>query len=290
MSWDCLPRVRLLTAGWWRWRATPLRSGALPYDSESMVRVGAALLAAVLLASPAAAEEPIVAARALLATWHQDAARIDRARAILEAAAAQQSTPDTLVELARAWFLTGDIRATTEADKLAAYERGSEVGRRAIAAAPNNDQAHLWFALNTGRFAETRGAMKALGMLPTIREASDTVLRLNPSNVDGLLLAGGILANLPGLMGGDRAKAEVYFKRALEVDPHKTSARMELAQLYMASRRWAEARRELQRVVEEPAATDLPRWTAREVLRARTLLAQIAERDPRPAMAPSQSP
>jgi tetratricopeptide (TPR) repeat protein len=249
-----------------------------------------ALLGALAFGPAAVADEASEAARTLLAIWHEEPARIDRARALLESAAAARPSAEMLTELARAWFLTGDIRAGSEADKLAAYEHGAAAARRAIALAPNSDEAHLWFALNTGRFAETRGSMKALGLLPTIREASDTVLRLNPRNVDGLILAGGILAEVPRLMGGDRARAEAHFKRALEVDPHKTAARIELARLYIATKRWAEARRELQRVLEEPAASDLPRWTMREVPRARALLAELAEREPQPATTPGQSP
>jgi predicted Zn-dependent protease len=152
--------------------------------------------------------------------------------------------------------------------------------------APRNDQAHLWFALNTGRYAETRGVRTGLTLLPTIRESSETVLRLNPTNVDGLILAGGIYANVPRLMGGDRAKAEAHFRRALELDPHKTSARMELADLYIATKRWADARRELQLVLDESAPTDVPQWTTREVARARALLGDLGERAPVPGQSP----
>ena len=237
----------------------------------------------LLMTSAAAGQDPVESARALLASWHEDRARIDRARAVLEGA---PPTAETLVELSRAWFLTGDLRARTEAEKLAAYEQGRETARRAIALAPSNDMAHLWLALNTGRYAEMKGMVTGLKMLPTIREASDTVLRLNPRNVDGLVLAGGILAGVPRVMGGDRVKAEAHFKRALELDPHKTSARIELAELYIDLRRWADARRELQRIVDETAPTDLPRWTISELPRARTLLAEIAARDPRPGQSP----
>ena len=247
-----------------------------------------ALLPTLLLAATlAAAQDPVESARALLASWHEDQARIDRARTLLESAAAASPAPETLVELARAWFLTGDVRARSEAAKLAAYEQGRETARRAVAAAPGNDMAHLWLALNTGRYAEMRGFSTGLKMLPSIREASDTALRLNPKNVDAIILAGGILANVPRLMGGDRAKAEAQFKRALELDPHKTSARIELADLYMDTKRWAEARQELQRIVSETAPTDLPRWTVTEVPQARRLLVEIANREPRPA---GQSP
>ena len=254
--------------------------------SPRVLRSLVTLTALLTVMTAASAQDAVLPARALMASWHEDRARIERARTLLESAVATRPTAETLVELSRAWFLTGDILARTDAEKVEAYDHGREVAKRAIAAAPGNDAAHLWLALNTGRYAETRGFTAGLTMLPAIREASDTVLRLNPRNVDGLILAGGILANVPRLMGGDRGKAEAYYKRALEIDPHKTSARIELAELYMDTKRWPEARRELQRVVEESAPTDLPRWTVSEVPRARTLLAGIAARDPRPGQSP----
>jgi tetratricopeptide (TPR) repeat protein len=236
------------------------------------------LAAALAAATPAAGEDAVPAARALLTAWHEDPARIDRARAVLETAVAANPAPETLVELSRVWFLTGDFRARSEGERAAAYERGSETARRAIAAAPRNEQAHLWLAINSGRSAEVKGVMRALALVSTIRAESETVLKLNPSNVDGLIVAAGLAAEMPGFMGGDRVKAEVLFKRALEVDPRQTGARLELARFYLAGKRWHEAQRELQLVVDERAPTDLPRWTVSERPRARALLAELYDR------------
>jgi hypothetical protein len=94
---------------------------------------------------------------------------------------------------------------------------------------------------------------------------------------------------MPALLGGDRVKAEELFKRALELDPHRTGGRLELARLYLASRRWPEAQGELQRVVDEPAATDVPRWTVSERPRARALLAELYDHG-RISGRPSQFP
>ena len=251
------------------------------------MRALATLAAVLTLVTSAAAQDPVTPARALMSTWHKDPAAIDRARAQLESAAAARPTAEVFVELSHAWFLTAEARRNGEADKTAAYEQGREAARRAVALAPNNDAAHLWLALNTGRAAELKGRVAGLRSLPAIRESSDTVLRLNPNNVDGLILAGGILANVPRLMGGDRSKAEAHFRRALELDPHKTGARIELAELYIELRRWNDARTELQRILDERTPTDLPRWTVTEEPRARGLLADIVARDPRPG---SQAP
>ncbi len=58
----------------------------------------------------------------MLAAWHEEPARIDRARAMLETAAASDAAPETLIELARAWFLTGDFRARAERERAGACE------------------------------------------------------------------------------------------------------------------------------------------------------------------------
>jgi tetratricopeptide (TPR) repeat protein len=236
------------------------------------------LVVGLLTSVATGAEDAVAAARALLGAWHEEPARIDRARAGLEAAAATDPTPDTLIELARAWFLTGDFRARGEAERVAAYERGSDAARRAVAAAPRNDRAHLWLALNSGRTAEARGIMRAVTLVGAIREESETVLRLNPSNVEGLILAASLAAEMPGFLGGDRARAETLFKRALEIEPHQTGGRLELARFYVNARRWRDAQRELQRVVDDTEPTDLPRWTVSERPRARVMLSELYER------------
>jgi hypothetical protein len=253
-------------------------------------RVGPPLavgLALMLIIAPAApAQSRLDAARALLGAWHEEPARIERARALLEADA--DATPEALVELARAWMLTGDFRATSDAERAAAYERGIAAARRALAAAPRDERAHLLLAFNTGRLAQTKGMLRAVTLLTTLREESATVLRLNPSSVEGLILAGGLAAELPAMMGGDRGKAEALFARALQLDPHHTGGRMELARLYAATRRWSEAGRELQRVVDEVAPTERPRWLVSDAPRAAAMLVELQSRGYLPPV--SQSP
>ena len=264
--------------------------GIAVIDGDAVrVRVGLALLVVAVFAPVAGAASRLDEARALLAAWHDEPARIDRARTLLEAEAASNPSADTLAELSRAWFLTGDFRARSDADRVAAYEQGARAAQRAIAAAPRSERAHLLLAFNSGRSAEIAGVTRALGLVGTIRQESETVLRLNPSSVEGLILAGGLAAGMPKLMGGDRAKAETLFNRALEVDPHHTGGRIELARLYVSQRRWSDAAHELQMVMDETTPSDPPRWAMSDMPRAREMLFELRERGRIPGI-PTQSP
>jgi tetratricopeptide (TPR) repeat protein len=242
------------------------------------VRLVGVVLALLSLASLVHAETPVETARALVARYHEDPARLDRARETLEQALTRDSQVDTMVMLSYVCFLQGDTRATSTEGKLAAYERGREVGKRAVELAPRSHDAHLWYAINTARWGQTKGIMRSLFLLPTVRQEIDTVLALDSRSVRGHALAGNVLLELPGLVGGDRAKAEEHFKTALAIDPRFTVLRVDLARAYIAGGRYAEARRELQRVLDERAPTIVADWTVKDVPRARALLDEIRDR------------
>src|SRR5678815_1700201 len=90
--------------------------------------------------------------------------------------------------------------------------------------------------------------------------------------------AGNVLLKVPGFAGGDRAKAEEHFKKALEVDARFTNARVELAQVYVDDARYADARRELWRVVNETTPSIVADWVVKDAPRARKLLESIKDR------------
>jgi tetratricopeptide (TPR) repeat protein len=238
--------------------------------------VGLLTLALAVLPSPAPAQTPVESARALLARYHEDPARIDRARDLLEAALARDGRVETIVMLSYVHFLFGDVRATTTEAKLAAYDRGRALGKRATELAPSDPQAHVWYGINTGRWGLTKGVMRSLFLLPTVREAIDTTLALDPQNLQALVLSGNVDLEVPRLLGGDRERAERRLRRALEIDPRFTVARVDLARALIAGGRHDEARQELQRVIDEREPRSVADWTARDRPRARQLLDSLA--------------
>jgi len=224
-------------------------------------------LALVLGAAASAwAQSPVEAARALVARYHQDPAALDRARDLLDAALAKDRKVETMAMLSYVQFLIGDVRATTPEQK------------RAVELAPKSHDAHLWYAINTARWGETKGVLRSLFLLPTIREELGILLELDPRSVRAHILAGNVFLEVPGFAGGDRAKAEEHFKKALEIDPRFTNARVDLARVYIADARYADARRELTRVVNEPSPSVVADWTVKDAPRAKKLLESIKDR------------
>jgi len=241
------------------------------------VTLGIAFALAALVA-PALADTPAQAARALIARYDQDVTRLDRARDLLESALTSERRTDTLITLSYVYFLVGDVRARTSDEKLAAYDRGRELGKRAVELAPRDEEAHLWYAINTGRWGQTKGVIRSLFLLPTVREEIETILSLNPRSARGRSLAGNVLMEVPGFAGGDRGKAEKQFRWGIEADPHFTTLRVDLARLLIEGGRHDEARRELTAVLEEQTPTNVADWAVKDRPRARALLESLRDR------------
>jgi len=91
-----------------------------------------ALLVVAVLAPDANAQNALDTARPLFARYHEDLRDLERARDLLQAAAEREPSVEVLSALARAWFLLGEFQARTDRERLAAYERGREIGQRAV--------------------------------------------------------------------------------------------------------------------------------------------------------------
>jgi tetratricopeptide (TPR) repeat protein len=240
--------------------------------------VGGALAPSAVGAVTPPTAGPVGEAWALFSGFHEDLARIDRSRALLEDAVRREPSLEALLLLSWVHLTWADLRAGTPDEKLAGYERGRDIARRAIELAPRNPEAHLWYAANLGRWAIARGKLRAAFLLGTMAEEIQTILTIDPNHVAGLSLAASFYLETPGLLGGDLDKAATYARKALVLDPHFTRARVELARVLIEQQRYAEARRELQQVVDEPRPSYVADWVVRHRPRARRLLDQIRDK------------
>jgi tetratricopeptide (TPR) repeat protein len=248
-----------------------------------MIRVLLAL--ALSLAGPVAgaavahARSPLVGQLNVVATrYHEDPTRLDTLREGLEQAVRDDPDAANFTALSRASFIWGDVRAKSDEEKLAAYERGRESGRRATELEPQNFLGHLWYAINTARWGQTKGVVRSLFLLPTVREEIRILLELAPNVAAVHALAGSVDYEVPGPLGGDVDRAEATFRTGLQLDPGFTGIRVGLAKVLIKKNQPAEARRELQAVLGEKDPSNLADWTVKDVPDARRLLESIRDR------------
>jgi predicted Zn-dependent protease len=76
-------------------------------------------------------------------------------------------------------------------------------------------------------------------------------------------------------LGGDLDLAEQMFMRGLEQDPKFTGMRVGLGKTLIRKGRIADAKRELQAVLEEKAPTNPADWALKDGQEARALVASI---------------
>jgi hypothetical protein len=187
---------------------------------------------------PARAQSPdaLYAARA-------EVANAVRAAAIwAEASRAAPGDFDAAWKLARVCYYLGGHGA--ERERRGYLEQGIAAGERARGLAPTRPEGHFWVAANMGALAESYGLRAGLKYRRPIREALETVLRLDPSFMNGSAdrALGRYYFKVPGLFGGSKARAERHLRASLTYDPHSTISLYFLAEVLVDQKRTAEAR------------------------------------------------
>jgi Tetratricopeptide repeat len=232
-----------------------------------------AMLIVFLSLATAHAQSPLVAELAIVAvSYHNDPTRLDDIRDSLEQTIKIDSRVENLVALARVSFIWGDIRAATDDQKLAAYDRGRQMAKRVIELEPRHVEGRFWYALNTARWGQTKGVVRSLFLLPSVQQEIQTILQLDPKFTPVYALAGHMFYEVPGLLGGDLKKAEEMFRKGLEQDPRFTAMRVGLGKALIKLGRITEAQRELQTVLDEKAPSNPADWAMRDARETRELL------------------
>lgn len=255
------------------------------------------LLIGLLLVSPTATarseSSPLVAEFHKFSTrFHEDPAWLDQILEGLDQAlktnsnnsntstSSTKSYMEKLLAMAQVCFIWGDIRATTDNQKLEAYERGQQVAKRALELEPENAAAHFWFAVNTGRWGQTNGVLSSLFLVTTIKREIEIILNLDPHFTLAYSLAGNFYYEVPSFLGGDVHKAEAMFRKGLEQDPTFTELRVGLAKTLISQRRIDGARQELQAVLDEKQPRNLAYWTLKDSKEALELLHSVDMDEP----------
>jgi hypothetical protein len=159
-------------------------------------------------------------------------------------------------KLARTMYWLGGHEP--EREQRRALERGVEVARQAATLQPSRPEGHFWLAANMGTLAESFGLRQGLKYRGAIKDALETVLRLDPAFMQGSAdrALGRWYFKVPGLFGGNKKKSEEHLRRSLTYFPDSTVSRFFLAETLFELDRDADARAELQKVLDAPASED----------------------------------
>lgn len=176
-------------------------------------------------------------------------------------------------KLARAHYWLGTNGPDSADVKKRILEEGVAIARRVIALAPARPEGHFWLAANMGALAESHGLRQGLRYRGAIRDALETVLKIDPSFLQGSAdrALGRWYYKVPRLFGGNMRRSEEHLRRALAYNDQSVITHLFLAETLDALGRRDHARRELEIAIAAPVDAQ---WAPED----RRFKAQAAER------------
>jgi tetratricopeptide (TPR) repeat protein len=159
-------------------------------------------------------------------------------------------------KLARVCYWLGSH--APERERRTYLEQGIAAAERAVRLAPAAPEGHFWAAATMGALAEGYGLRVGLKYRSAIRDALERVLQIDPSFMDGSAdrALGRYYFKVPSLLGGSRTGAERHLRASLRYNPQSTISHYFLAELLVDQKRTAEARAELQHVIDAPVSDE----------------------------------
>jgi hypothetical protein len=187
----------------------------------------------------------------------EDTARAREAAAIWQSRlAANPADFESAWKFARAAYWLGEHDAP--ASRRQWLERGTEVAKGAAKLQPARPEGHFWMAATMGALAESFGLTQGLKYRGAIKDALETVLRLDPAFMNGSAdrALGRWYFKVPGLFGGDKKKSEMHLRKSLTYDANSTVSHYFLAETLFELKRDAEGVEELQKVIAGPVSAE----------------------------------
>jgi hypothetical protein len=162
-----------------------------------------------------------------------------------------------------------DLGEFNDAEREKYYARGEELARLAVKSNPNSSDAHFALAKAMGRVALSKGKREKVKYAREVHDEVNTALRLDQTNAGALhvlgmwnaeimrlnrverwaaktLLGGGVL----GEASWDNAQS--FLERAVAVEPHRITHRLDLAGVYADRGDKAKAREQYEQIARMP--------------------------------------
>ena len=222
------------------------------------------LVSTILL--PVRAGGQTVAERIALGDREQAALNPTAALAHYEAALSVDSTNSEALGKASKCAVDIGEQLTDAAKRAESFRKGEQYARRAVAASPNDPEAHFHLARALGRTALTLGVRDRVRYAKDIRTQALEALRLDPKHPGALHVMGVWNAEVMRLSGFERFFAknvlggQVFsqanwkdavsnMERAVAVDPERLTHRLDLGKIYLDVNEKSKAREQFEFVV-----------------------------------------
>jgi tetratricopeptide (TPR) repeat protein len=178
------------------------------------------------------------------------------------------------------------------------YAEAERHARRAVAADSTGADGHFALAAAIGRASLTMGKKERIRRAVVIRDEAERAIQLNPRHDGAYHILGRWNAEIMRLSGFSRFFAKSFLgagifkqaswegavsnmEKAVELDPKRLYHRLELAQIYVDRKRYADARAQLDAVAALPDREIMDSVYRREALALSTRIARKDQRRPR---------
>ena len=131
------------------------------------------------------------------------------------------------------------------------FSQAIVLAEKAIALEPEKPDGHYWLAVNNGKFGESKGVMKSLGMVKPIKESLNKVIELDRTYEEGGAdrVLGRVFFKVPGIAGGDKDESLRHLLKSIEYGPNDPVTLLYLGETYLALNEIDKAREALDKVV-----------------------------------------
>jgi len=152
----------------------------------------------------------------------------------LSSAAAWASSPpgDGRLEAAKRYFRTAELARPGAPVRAEAYAKVEDLAKQILASDPGSADAHFLLFAAEGRRLLLDSGKPSVANLWKYRDVNkhlDRALELDPSHPNALAARGGILLDLPPVLGGDPEQAERLLQRAVDLNPTGLGTQVTLA-------------------------------------------------------------
>jgi tetratricopeptide (TPR) repeat protein len=241
-----------------------------------------ALFFALEAADLKADQNSLAAMDALLNSPTLDLQQARQALALGEALLLQTPAPPVALwtRLARVCFILGDLE-DAKAPRQAYYEKGKAYAEFLVREQPAAVQGHYWLALNLAGLADVGGMLQGRQLLPLILHELQRSLALDETydHAGAHRVLGRIYyeAPRPPFSVGDLQKSLRHLTAAARLAPEVAANHLYLAQTLIRLGKTAEARQELELVLNSTRPAVQPQDLRDDQSKARRLLAELGE-------------